>query len=174
MQPSDFTNMQKGFFEGVSQSTSRLVSAWSEAMQAAGTQNIYGMYQKFMLDWLSPSVLLRMMESSSMAVMIQEFVRLAAQDLQDLVKGASNQEKVESIKEKWIQTYEGIIREFFGIPSPDEAECLLQRWRSMIECLAGTGGGLQSQFIGMALSAGMAFPAAAAACQTVLPLCAET
>ncbi len=173
MKPSDITNIQKLILDGVSQSTSKLVSAWTEAMKTAGTQNVHGMCRNFGLEWLSPAVITRITESSSMAIMMHEFFRVAVQDLQDLVKQACNPKKVETLKEKWMQTYEMIIRQLFGIPTHDELERLARQWRSMIESFTGTGIGLQSELMGMALFTGSVFPAAAAAYQTVLPLFAE-
>ncbi len=122
MKPSDITNIQKLILDGVSQSTSKLVSAWTEAMKTAGTQNVHGMCRNFGLEWLSPAVITRITESSSMAIMMQEFFRVAVHDLQDLVKQACNPKKVETLKEKWMQTYEMIIRQLFGIPTHDELE----------------------------------------------------
>jgi class III poly(R)-hydroxyalkanoic acid synthase PhaE subunit len=165
--------MEKEFFEGVAESTSRLMSAWGKAMRFSGGENVYQAYEKLGLPWTSPSMLTRIMDSTYMVLKSQEFIRLAAQDLQDLVKQACDPEKVGAIKEKWTQSHEALICQLFGIPSPNEVQSLLQLWQSMMESLSRAGGGVQSQFMSMALSVGWAFPAAAAACQTILPLCAE-
>ena len=151
-----------------------MASAWSEAVKGVGAQNVYDNYQKLMLNWIDPSAFMRIVDSTSVGLKFQELINLAAQDLPEIVKHAGDQEKMRRIKDKWMESYEKLVREMFGVPGPSEMERVMQPWRSLMESLTGSSGGQWSPFGGMAASMGWPFPGATSASRSIFPLWAET
>ncbi len=168
------TKIQEEFVKCMSESSERLATAWSNAVKGAGVQNVYENYEKLMQNWINPSAFMRIVDSASMALKMQEFINLAVQDLPELAKHAGDNEKVRVIKEKWSRSYESVVRELFGIPAQSDIERVMQSWRSAMETFTGSGSAFLSPFGGMPASMGWPFPGATSASANLFPLWSET
>ena len=151
-----------------------MATAWSEAVKGVGVQNVYDNYEKLMLSWVNPSAFMRIVNSTSIGLKFQELINLAAQDLPEMVKHAGDQHAIARIKEKWMQTYEKLVREMFGIPAPSEIERVMQPWRSLVESFTGLGATSTSPYGAMAASMGWPFPGAMSSSRNLFTLWSET
>ncbi len=174
MQTANVTKMQEEFVKNMSESSARLATTWSEAVKDAGVQNVYNNYQKLMLSWINPSTFAKIVDSSSIALKFQELINLAAQDLPELVKHATDPGSLKGIKDKWTQANEKLVREMFGVPAASEIERAMQPWRSLMENFAGLRDSPMSQFGELASSMGWGFPGATGTGKNLFSLWNET
>jgi len=174
MPTANVTKISEEFVKNITESSARLATAWSEAVKGAGVQNVYDNYEKLILSWINPSAFMRIVDSTSVGLKFQELINLASQDLPEIVKHAGDHEKMTRIKDKWMQSYEKLVREMFGMPAPSEIERVMQPWRSLMESFTGLGGGTMSPFGCMPGSMGWPFPFTTAAGRSLFPLWPET
>jgi class III poly(R)-hydroxyalkanoic acid synthase PhaE subunit len=174
MPTANATGMQEEFVKNIAESSARLATVWSEAVKRAGAQNVYDTYEKLMLSWINPTAFMRIVDSTSVGLKFQELINLASQDLPEIVKHAGDHEKMTRIKDKWMRSYEKLVREMLGVPAPSEIERFIQPWRSLMENFTGLGGGTMSPFGSMPGSMGWPFPITTAVGRSLIPLWSET
>ena len=157
MPTANATGMQEELVKNIAGIFARLATVWSEAVKRAGAQNVYDTYEKLMLSWINPTAFMRIADSTSVGLKFQELINLASQDLPEIVKHAGDHEKMTRIKDKWMRSYEKLVREMLGVPASSEIERFIQPWRSLMENFTGLGGGTMSPFGRYAGIYGLAF-----------------
>lgn len=136
MDKPDLLKMQEEYLKGVSDFSARYASLWAEALKGAGVQPSRESAPSPTEAKWDPSSFLRVIGASTAAVdTLQRAMKLAAEDLPEVMKGAQDPRKLDRIKEKWVKFHEKSLREALGVPEPSEGERLLEQWRAALETL---------------------------------------
>jgi len=136
MDAVEIGKLQQEFLKGMSDSTARLAKQWSAAMRKAGLPQVPDKSFSVLECLVNPFGIGA--TSPSATTGFQRMLDLAVQDLPELLKLRGDAAKKARVTNRWVKSYEKVVRESFGIPEPSETEQLVKFWRSSLESLSGT------------------------------------
>lgn len=137
MQLNDLKKVQELYFKNVSESSSKLTAAWADAVKSTGVEDMLENYRALASRTISPPVFWSVSDSSSVADKLQEIIATAAQDLPRLVEARGRPEKLKEIADQWTRSYQGLLRQVFGLPKRSELGRFAEKWRSLLISLSG-------------------------------------
>lgn len=127
--------MQKELLSAISESSARLTGVWMDALTRASAllapRDRWFFAQAFSSPYSSRS--------------LSKMIEAAAADLPGLVRQQKGREEVLRIKERWLEYYEKLIDDTFGIPSQSQTQRVADQWRGLLKSLShgnftGAGG----------------------------------
>lgn len=139
----DASKVQEHLLKAFSESAVRVANAWTEALEGAGL-GPKTEARSLGADWIFPFRSPERDTDRAYPVRFQEMVEKATRDLPDLLKPDCDDGTIKRIKTKWLNAYEGLSTEFFGIPAPSETRRVLSQWKALSEQASDWGppGGL--------------------------------
>jgi len=129
--------IQDEFIKTMTESWAGLAKTWADISREARAGSASDQRRPAQSPWMNPSMFLDVIDSASGPVRFQEMVKIAAEDLPDLLRYTADDGKVERIKKRWARNYEKLLSEMLGIPSRSGAEQFLDQWRSFWAPLSG-------------------------------------
>ncbi len=130
MAAEDTSKVQEEFAKAVTDSATRLASAWKDAIQRATGALPSG---------ASPLPVPDIADRTSAG--LREIISTAGKDLPELVRAMENPSVRDRITEKWLETYKSAVRESLGIPPPSETEQAISQWKRTIREFSAQGQG---------------------------------
>jgi len=143
MVSSDLPDMQQDFLTRMTESWSRLSSAWTDAVKGLHVEPAHSGYNSVGHGWMNPWAFQSVVKSPSTASRFQEMIDSAARDLPELLMHGSDKGTVNDIKDKWLRSYRNFVGEMLGIPRQSEAMRLVDRWRTFFRSFSGSGSGFR-------------------------------
>lgn len=132
MTAGDFSELQTEFSKGMSESSAGLTTAEAEASKAAGVKSVGENVMKSAPEWMSPAILMNMVNSAAVAARRRELISLAPGDLPGLISKGGPQEFKKAAR-RWARSSEKLIREVFGLPSPSESRRFLHQGQNIFK-----------------------------------------
>ncbi|MEW6348922.1 MAG: poly(R)-hydroxyalkanoic acid synthase subunit PhaE [Thermodesulfobacteriota bacterium] len=122
MTAEDLSKVQEEFAKAVSESATRLASAWKDAVQSAAGAQAFG---------TSPPSFPDVADRTSAG--LQEIMRAGGKDLPELVRSLEDSSALNRITGRWLESYESAMRASLGIPPPSVAEQAISQWKRTIQ-----------------------------------------
>ncbi len=137
MQLTDLNKAQELYFKSVSDSSSRLTTAWADAVKSTGVENMLENYRALVSRSSDPSAFWSFSDSSSVADKLQEIITTAGRDLPRLLEAQGRPDMLKDVADRWTRSYQGFLRQVFGLPKRSELGRFAEKWGTLLESLSG-------------------------------------
>lgn len=134
---TDLHRVQEQFLNTLTESSSKLTTAWTDAFKSTGVEDVLENYRTIMSRSFTPPIFRSLQDASLVATKLQEIISMAAEDLPRFMEAQGNPEQVKAITDRWTGSYQGLLRQIFGLPRRSELGRFTEKWRSFLTSLAG-------------------------------------